>query len=113
VFQQTRFDHFNDEGSMAEGVSPTVARRQARLAFHEPSSPTLQVSIEPDWSLSKPRYRKFGSGVRSIEDQEIAAEHRVPFDGVRHEAADEEDTIVFIRQALENGNQHRSAWAHT
>jgi hypothetical protein len=95
---------------MAEGVSPTVARRQAWLAFPEPASPTLQVTTGPDWSLSKSGNRRFGSGVRTIGDREATAKHRVYFDGVQHEAADEEDTITFIRQALENGNQNRWAW---
>jgi transcriptional regulator with XRE-family HTH domain len=49
--------HFNDEGPMAEAVSPTVARRRVRLALREAREASKltqqQVADQMDWSLSK------------------------------------------------------------
>jgi len=48
---------FDDEGLMAEGDSPTVARRRVRLAIREAREAAdltqLQVAEEMEWSLSK------------------------------------------------------------
>ena len=50
-------DHFDDEGLMAEGDSPTVARRRVRLAIREAREASnltqLQVAEQMEWSLSK------------------------------------------------------------
>ncbi|BCJ43943.1 hypothetical protein GCM10010168_67460 [Actinoplanes ianthinogenes] len=79
-----RFDYFNDEGPMAEGVSPTVARRQTRFAFpmaRERAGLTdLQVATETGWS----------PGVATYADHGAGAIQRAFFDRVQHEAADEE-----------------------
>ncbi|BCY05215.1 helix-turn-helix transcriptional regulator [Actinoplanes sp. L3-i22] len=60
-------------------------------------------------------YRETGLGDEMIEDREATAKHRARFDKVWHEAADEEDTIAFIRHEiaiLENGEQHRFPRVH-
>jgi transcriptional regulator with XRE-family HTH domain len=48
---------FDDEGAMAEVVSPTVARRRVRLALREAREAAgrtqLEVAEEMEWSLSK------------------------------------------------------------
>ncbi|GIF05335.1 helix-turn-helix domain-containing protein [Actinoplanes siamensis] len=46
-------------------------------------------------------YRETGLGDEMIEDREATAKHRARFDKVWQEAADEEDTITFIRQQLD------------
>ena len=49
--------HFDDEGLMAEAVSPTVARRRVRLALREARESAgftqQQVADQMEWSLSK------------------------------------------------------------
>src|SRR4029453_14254658 len=48
---------FDNEGLMAEGDSPTIARRRVRLALREARERAdltqLQVAEEMEWSLSK------------------------------------------------------------
>ncbi|WP_232344227.1 MULTISPECIES: helix-turn-helix domain-containing protein [Actinoplanes] len=59
-------------------------------------------------------YRETGLGDEMIEDREATAKHRARFDKVWHDAADEDDTIAFIRQqitALEFG--YSSTRAHS
>jgi len=49
--------HFDDEGLMAEGDSPSIARRRVRLVLREARERAdltqLQVAEEMEWSLSK------------------------------------------------------------
>jgi transcriptional regulator with XRE-family HTH domain len=49
--------HFDDEGTMTEGDSPTVARRRVRLALREAREASgrtqADVAEEMEWSLSK------------------------------------------------------------
>ena len=50
-------DYFNDEGIMAEGDSPTIARRRVRIAVREAREAAgltqAHVAEEMEWSLSK------------------------------------------------------------
>ncbi|GIF15156.1 helix-turn-helix domain-containing protein [Actinoplanes teichomyceticus] len=99
------------------GLAANGAIRMRMVPFRLDASVTNNASFDLlAFGEGEVLYRETGLGDEMIEDREATAKHRARFDKVWQEAADEDDTIAFIRQqiaALEHGHQNRSARAHT
>ena len=82
--------YFDDEGLMAVGDSPTIARRRVRLALREARERAdhtqFQVAAEMEWSLSKVIRNEIGGDLRSlgpaVDADRSTATQRAPKRGV-------------------------------
>ncbi|AEV81412.1 DNA-binding protein [Actinoplanes sp. SE50] len=99
------------------GLATNGAIRMRMVPFRLDAAVTNNASFDLlAFGEGEVLYRETGLGDEMIEDREATAKHRARFDKVWHEAADEDDTITFIRQqitALENRDHNRGARAHT
>lgn len=102
-------DPFTDEGLMAAGDSPTIARRRVRLALREAREAgeltQLQVAEEMEWSLSK--VIRIESGEVSIAPNDLRP--LLTYLGVKDRTKVEE----LLQDAKIARTRQRQAWFHS
>ncbi|GLW32065.1 helix-turn-helix domain-containing protein [Actinoplanes regularis] len=108
---------FTEQLEYLAGLATNGTIRIRMVPFRLDAAVTNNASFDLlRFSEGEVLYRETGLGDEMIEDRGATAKHRARFEKVWIEAADEEDTITFIRQqiaALERGDHNRSSRAHT